>query len=688
MTPFTLGWVEEDDMQRQPHTSRSFHTGSHAIARPRADTVLTWFLCLLAALLLAVRPALAESSFVLSAELPGVSDGAVAWGDYDGDGDLDLALCGQTDPLGRVTLVLRNDAGSFVVEASAVLPGIYYGSLAWGDYDGDGDLDLLASGHGYAVGPLATIYRNDGDGGFNEETAAALPAVYHSRAVWVDYDGDGDLDVFVCGTTGPTRIARLYRNDGGGVFTWDTLAVFPGVQDGDAAWSDYDGDGDPDLLLTGISSPVRISKLYRNDGGGMFAEETRATLAGVALGTADWADYDGDGDPDILLCGNVGSGAICWVYRNNDGAFARDTDAVLPGTAYGGAAWGDYDNDGDPDILYCGQSDVGKTCRIYRNDGEGAFAFDDAVVLPDVARAAAAWGDYDGDGDLDLVVVGTTGFVRVAEVWNNELVLTTTNQPPVADAGGPYAVELSGGMTVVQLDGTGSTDPDGDSLGCLWSTDQPGASFDDPHSWTPELSFTASANVSFEVDLLVTDGNAVGETTVMVVASDTTPPVLYLPADIAAAPSGPEGVVVEYSPTAVDAVDPYPSVACTPPSGSLFAAGSTTTVICTAMDAAGNASHGSFTVHVLSQAEVVAAIGGALDDLVASGSLKAGQAKGFASNLENILKSLGKTKGNAARGQITGFISKVRDFVASGQLTPEEGQVLLDLASSLLATLD
>ena len=88
---------------------------------------------------------------------------------------------------------------------------------------------------------------------------------------WGDYDNDGDLDVALMGDTGSGYVTRIYRNDGGGVFT-DSGSVLPAVSDSSAAWADYNNDGRLDLLLTGDSDSVRISRIYRNDGSGGFSD--------------------------------------------------------------------------------------------------------------------------------------------------------------------------------------------------------------------------------------------------------------------------------------------------------------------------------------------------------------------------------------------------------------------------------
>ncbi|HSH04523.1 MAG TPA: VCBS repeat-containing protein, partial [Anaerolineae bacterium] len=234
---------------------------------------------------------------------------------------------------------------------------------------------------------------------------------------WGDYDNDGDLDILLTGANGSTKISRIYRNDDG-AFT-DIGAGLAGVRDGAVAWGDYDSDGDLDILLTGLDFfNAKISKLYRNDNG--IFTEVSTSLIGVDLSSVAWGDYDNDGDLDILLSGQVnGSTRVLKVYRNDNGLF---TDLALPisGIKEGMVSWGDYDNDGDLDILFAGTGPGGRTTRIYDNDG-GLFT-DINAGLPGIGfgfGGVAAWGDVDTDGDLDILIVGSSNNGSLTTIYRN-----------------------------------------------------------------------------------------------------------------------------------------------------------------------------------------------------------------------------------------------------------------------------
>jgi len=192
----------------------------------------------------------------VSSNIEDVVYSCIAWGDYDNDGDLDVLLSGNTDPNNRTTKIYRNDpstgSGRVFTDINAGLIGIATGSAAWGDYDNDGDLDILLTGNETNYNRISKIYRNDA--GIFTDIIAGIVEVGLSSVDWGDYDNDGDLDVLLTGYSNPERFSRIYRNDpstgSGRVFT-DINAGLIGIATGSAAWGDYDNDGDLDILLTG-----------------------------------------------------------------------------------------------------------------------------------------------------------------------------------------------------------------------------------------------------------------------------------------------------------------------------------------------------------------------------------------------------------------------------------------------------
>jgi FtsP/CotA-like multicopper oxidase with cupredoxin domain len=334
---------------------------------------------------------------------------AAAWGDFDGDGDLDLVVAGYTLPNNALaTTLFRNDGGTFV-DVGGGLPGVDPASLAWGDYDNDGDLDLLIAGRDTGGVPISRIYRNTG--GVFADIGAGLTGVYSSPpttshyAAWGDYDNDGDLDLVISGTDGASNpVTLLYRNDGGSFVA--VAAGLQGMKSSAVAWGDYDNDGDLDLAISGLNAgSAPTTALYRNDGGAFTP--IAAGFTGLFGGSLAWADYDNDGDLDLAMNGFAASGKASIVYRNDSGVFV-DLGAGLPGMSSGSVAWGDYDGDGDPDLVLTGSGASGSDPLIFRNDF-GVFEPINAGLSFTGTGASAAWGDFDNDGRLDLLLTGGAG---------------------------------------------------------------------------------------------------------------------------------------------------------------------------------------------------------------------------------------------------------------------------------------
>ena len=362
--------------------------------------------------------------------LPNVYQGGVEWGDFNNDGKLDVLIWGTLPGTGSICRIYRNDGTNGFTDIAAGLPGASSGVAAWGDFDNDGYLDVLV-----VNSTSQGVYRNLHNGTFtNVETFS------NSRVAtggWVDYDNDGKLDILISTSTG----TKLYHNNGNGTFSDSGLAL-PATTSGAAAWADYDGDGDLDLALSGSTSGVDQksiggTSLFRNDGNGIFVD-AGAGFQGVNQGSLAWADYDQDGRPDLLLTGINGNTYYTRLYHNDgaDGFSAAATNMVNLVNSAG--VWGDFDNDGLPDIFLVGYAGGVSPYRalMYRNNGGGTFT-NIAQPLAGADWGSAAFGDFDGDGALDLLYCGTTNGSSsgaVTLLYRNALA-TRTNTPPTAPTG-------------------------------------------------------------------------------------------------------------------------------------------------------------------------------------------------------------------------------------------------------------
>ena len=319
---------------------------------------------------------------------------AVVVGDVDGDGDLDL-VCGNGGHYGgqHDRLYLNDGSGTFTDASANQMPvdNDYTASLALGDVDGDGDLDLLSG----TMGSQNRLYLNDGSGTFTDATATGMPTDTDRTRVIVlgDVDGDGDLDLI----SGNERQNRLYFNDGRGTFRLASASRMP--IDTELTYAvvlgDVDADGDPDIVC-GYEKKCR---LYLNDGSGTFVDATAAQMPATVVGAPSVAlgDVDGDGDLDMVL----GTWQKARLYMNDGtGTYADGSTGRLKGTV-AVRALADVDGDGDLDLLGI----VTLQNQLYLNDGGGTFTNAAVPSLPGAywRNHSAVFGDVDGDGDLDLV---------------------------------------------------------------------------------------------------------------------------------------------------------------------------------------------------------------------------------------------------------------------------------------------
>jgi len=335
-----------------------------------------------------------------------------AWADYDGDGDLDLFVGFNGAP----NRLYRNDAGVLLDVANAMGTADARATRAgaWGDFDGDGDPDLVI---GFAPGPQSVVrlYRND-VGRFADVTADAGVA-RDSGAVrqvsWIDYDADGDLDLFIAFRD---RANALFRNDGG---KFTDVAADVGLADRrksvGAVWFDFDEDGDFDLYLANMDGDANA--LYRNDkghftdvatehgvawGGRLPNDSTNGTVRPCA------ADVDGDGRLDIVTA-NYGKNGL---FLNRGHGKFEDASAtwwIDTDSRYDTCALDDFDNDGRLDLYVNGTVTGGTSYRDYLFRNTGAH-FED--VTPENVKAlqadhGAVWADFDRDGDVDLALTGS-----------------------------------------------------------------------------------------------------------------------------------------------------------------------------------------------------------------------------------------------------------------------------------------
>ena len=438
--------------------------------------------------------------------------------DADGDGWQDVLLVNGKNWPGRpgarslpaLYRNLQNGRFSDVTRGSGLDVELYGMGGAAADFDNDGNVDVYVT----ALGGNR-LFRNAGGGVFRDVTAKAgvADSGFSTSAIWIDYDKDGRLDLFVahyvdwaiekdlhCSLDGKNKSyctpesykgqsPSLFRNRGDGTFEnvtskaglFDTSSKGLGV-----AMADFDGDGQMDVFVANDTEPNR---LYRNKGNSTF--EDVAVGAGVAFsqeGVAragmgvDAVDYDGSGRPSLII-GNFSNQMMALYHNEGKGLFIDDAPRSTIGrasllTLTFGCFFFDYDLDGLPDIFAANghvsddiehvQSRVTYAQRphLFRNLGRKQFEDASAKSGPALQRAVvargAAYGDYDGDGDLDILVSVNGGAARLlrndgaerSNVLRVQTIGTTSNRDGI---GARVEVAVAGGRTSWQIVKTGSS---------------------------------------------------------------------------------------------------------------------------------------------------------------------------------------------------------------------------------------
>jgi hypothetical protein len=325
--------------------------------------------------------------------------------DIDQDGDLDVLISGRSINIPQTTLY-RNECGVFTIDQQSVFIGYENGRIAFADIDNDSDQDVVLSGVTASGVDNTRIYKNDGQGVFTLFNTTSLPVCYYGSIDFADIDNDSDSDVLMTGQVGSgAYYASMFLNDGLGNFTLQSPSPFPPVRNSNVEFGDVDNDGDLDVFVMGISSSsAYYTRMYANNGSGVFSYVAQPALTTMAFGNLQLADVDNDNDLDLFIAGSNATSKSCKLYRNDGtGAYTYTT-----GNSYNwanGMAMDvvDINNNGWKDLITIG----GKiNSFIHVNNGAGVLTSVPNSPLTRVSYSASDIGDIDGDNDLDLLISG------------------------------------------------------------------------------------------------------------------------------------------------------------------------------------------------------------------------------------------------------------------------------------------
>ncbi|MGH8380055.1 DUF4347 domain-containing protein [Pseudomonas sp.] len=397
----------------------------------------------------------------------------VVAGDFDNDGDADILY--QTGAPGSPWKFARsNGDGTFTLQTQAQSPFAGLGlanhssdNYYVGDFDGDGDRDVLVG----VNGTTGTFLRND-SGVFTSQSSAAFPAPTAANRMTVgDFDGDGDSDILY--QTGGNGSAWQYaRSNADGTFTLlaQALSPFAGVSLVDHAGTnyqvgDFDGDGDLDLLGNLVSIP---GNFYRNDGATFSLQPSTTFPQALGPGRMVTGDFDRDGDADILYQTGGNGSAFKYARSNGDGTFTLFDQAQSPfagvtlldhtGTSYRAA---DFDGDGAVD-LYAGQNGTGGKLYLQRSvpDLVSTTPGDDSTSVSTTANIVLTFSESvtKGSGNIYIVRTSDNTVVETIAVGSAQITgsgTTWTIDPSIILAAGTgYAIRIDSN-TFANVNGTG-----------------------------------------------------------------------------------------------------------------------------------------------------------------------------------------------------------------------------------------
>ncbi len=341
----------------------------------------------------------------INSGLPDLGYAEMVWADYDRDGDYDILLSGS-DNLTHVICTLYNNNGDTTFTNSGIaLPQVYQGDLLFSDFNNDNFPDLIISGKTDENLKITELYSNNADGSFTK-IITDIDSVSNSSIVAADFNNDGKKDILIAGINNTNeRICQILKNNGNNNFQKINVNI-DGISDGSVKTADFNKDGKTDVLVFGLNNlNQRIGNIFLNEGNFNFSKQNNS-LPGLAYASCAVGDYDSDGYIDFLVGGMNQSGEIISkIFKNNANGIFTDINAGLTGLYLGSVQFGDYDNDGDLDVLLCGFDNNTRHSLLYQNQGGNVFT-QVSFAVEDMAQGELNFIDFDKDKNLDIAAAG------------------------------------------------------------------------------------------------------------------------------------------------------------------------------------------------------------------------------------------------------------------------------------------
>lgn len=339
--------------------------------------------------------------------------GANSWGDFNNDGFMDFVSF-VDGGVSNVSLS-KGDNTFETIPIFTSVSNSRFNRIATADYNNDGNIDIVVSGfYEYSASEpgFTKLFRNNGDSTFTEQTDISFTGVSSGSLEWGDYDNDGDLDLLLCGSQnnryGNSKVTQIFTNNyPDNSFTQLANTSFTGIDSGNATWGDYDNDGYLDFVLSGrINVPgaevISGAAMYHNNRDKTFTIVPSAVIGLIPVDdfnnkTCYWKDYDNDGDLDLALWSRSNSNVFRFINNFPENYFSQDITFQISDffniPDYDQKA--DYDNDGDLDVLL--------GYNIHRNNDKyypGNFASNKKPASP-----------------INLKYVNLPGYVQL--IWDN-----------------------------------------------------------------------------------------------------------------------------------------------------------------------------------------------------------------------------------------------------------------------------